>query len=178
MKQTVDLADTYGISMQEARRIKQMEPTDQVMEIKKLEVLKNKAPEVYDEFSKSTNRMQELLNFRSGQETFETFDLETYNYLNSQQIGRLLNQLKNPYKISDKERTAVTSGFTRENLEGTGLKNLNEINFRTDKKQLETYLDDLYNKKQVEEAQIELSDLQDSGREPNANGGLNYLMGF
>jgi len=42
MKQTVDLADTYGISMQEARRIKQMEPTDQVMEIKKLEVLKNK----------------------------------------------------------------------------------------------------------------------------------------
>jgi hypothetical protein len=42
MKQTVDLSDTYGISMQEARRIKQMEPTDQVMEIKKLEVLKNK----------------------------------------------------------------------------------------------------------------------------------------
>jgi hypothetical protein len=42
MKQTVDLADTYGISMQEARRIKQMEPTDQVMEIKKLEVLKSR----------------------------------------------------------------------------------------------------------------------------------------
>jgi hypothetical protein len=178
MKQTQDLANTYGIDMKEAMRIKQMEPEDQVMEIKKLEVLKNKAPEVYDEFSKSTNRMQELLNFRSGQETFETFDLETYNYLNSQQIGRLLNQLKNPYKISDKERTAVTSGFTRENLEGTGLKNLDEINFRTDKKQLETYLDDLYNKKQVEEAETELFNLKDSGREPNANGGLNYLMGF
>jgi len=147
-----------------------------------LEEFKKTTPEVYDEFSKSTNRMQELLNFRSGQETFETFDLETYKYLNSQEIGRLLNQLKNPYKISDKERTAVTSGFTRENLEGTGLKNLDEINFRTDKKQLETYLDDLYNKKQVEEAQIELSNLQDSGREPNAKGGpaggLNYLMGF
>jgi hypothetical protein len=143
-----------------------------------LEEFKQTNPEVYDEFSKSTNRMQELLNFRSGQETFETFDLETYNYLNSQQIGRLLNQLKNPYKISDKERNLVRTGFTRENLEGTGLKNLDEINFKADKKQLETYLDDLYNKKQIEEAQIELSDLQDSGREPNANGGLNYLMGF
>jgi hypothetical protein len=42
MKQTVDLADTYGISMEEARRIKQMEPTDQVMEIKKLQVLKSR----------------------------------------------------------------------------------------------------------------------------------------
>jgi hypothetical protein len=143
-----------------------------------LEEFKQTNPEVYDEFSKSTNRMQELLNFRSGQETFETFDLETYNYLNSQQIGRLLNQLKNPYKILDKERNLVRTGFTRENLEGTGLKNLDEINFKADKKQLETYLDDLYNKKQIEEAQIELSDLQDSGREPNANGGLNYLMGF
>jgi len=42
MKQTIDLADTYGISMQEARRIKQLEPEDQVMEIKKLEVLKKR----------------------------------------------------------------------------------------------------------------------------------------
>ena len=42
MKQTKDLADTYGISMEEAMRIKQMEPQDQVMEIKKLEVLKKR----------------------------------------------------------------------------------------------------------------------------------------
>ena len=42
MRQTQELADTYGISMQEASRIKQMEPTDQVMEIKKLEVLKKR----------------------------------------------------------------------------------------------------------------------------------------
>jgi hypothetical protein len=42
MKQTIDLVDTYGISMKEATRIKQMEPTDQVMEIKKLEVLKSR----------------------------------------------------------------------------------------------------------------------------------------
>ena len=141
-----------------------------------LKEFKKTSPEVYGEFSKSTNRMQELLNFRSGQETFETFDLETYNYLNSQEIGRLLNQLKNPYKISDKERDLVKTGFTRDNMEGTGLKNFDEINFRTDKKQLETYLDDLYNKKQIEEAQIELSDLQDSGREPNANGGIAGLL--
>jgi hypothetical protein len=147
-----------------------------------LEEFKQTNPEAYDEFSKSTNRMQELLNFKSGQETFETFDLEKYNYLNSQEIGRLLNQLKNPYKISDKERDVVRTGFTRENFEGTGLKNLDEINFRADKKQLEIYLDDLYNKKQIEETQIELNDLQDSGRKPNAKGGpaggLDYLMGF
>jgi hypothetical protein len=42
MKQTQELANTYGISMEEAMRIKQMEPTDQVMEIKKLEVLKSR----------------------------------------------------------------------------------------------------------------------------------------
>ena len=42
MKQTEDLINTYGISMEEARRIKQMEPIDQVMEIKKLQVLKTR----------------------------------------------------------------------------------------------------------------------------------------
>jgi hypothetical protein len=42
MQQTQELANTYGISMEEATRIKQMEPTDQVMEIKKLEVLKKR----------------------------------------------------------------------------------------------------------------------------------------
>ena len=42
MKQTEDLINTYGISMEEARRIKQMVPTDQVMEIKKLQVLKSR----------------------------------------------------------------------------------------------------------------------------------------
>jgi hypothetical protein len=42
MKQTQELSNTYGISMEEAMRIKQMEPTDQVMEIKKLEILKSR----------------------------------------------------------------------------------------------------------------------------------------
>jgi hypothetical protein len=42
MQQTQDLSNTYGISMEEATRIKQMEPTDQVMEIKKLEILKKR----------------------------------------------------------------------------------------------------------------------------------------
>ena len=42
MQQTQELADTYGLSMEEATRIKQMEPEDQVMEIKKLQVLKNR----------------------------------------------------------------------------------------------------------------------------------------
>jgi hypothetical protein len=42
MKQTQELSNTYGISMEEAMRIKQMEPTDQVMEIKKLQILKSR----------------------------------------------------------------------------------------------------------------------------------------
>jgi cell fate (sporulation/competence/biofilm development) regulator YlbF (YheA/YmcA/DUF963 family) len=42
MKQTQELANTYGISMEDATRIKQMEPEDQVMEIKKLQVLKSR----------------------------------------------------------------------------------------------------------------------------------------
>ena len=42
MKQTQELANTYGLSMEEARRIKQMEPEDQVMEIKKLQILKSR----------------------------------------------------------------------------------------------------------------------------------------
>jgi len=42
MQQTQELSNTYGISMKEARRIKQMEPEDQVMEIKKLQVLKKR----------------------------------------------------------------------------------------------------------------------------------------
>jgi hypothetical protein len=42
MRQTQELANTYGISMEEATKIKQMEPTDQVMEIKKLEILKSR----------------------------------------------------------------------------------------------------------------------------------------
>ena len=42
MKQTQELANTYGISMEEATRIKQMEPTDQVMEIKKLQISKSR----------------------------------------------------------------------------------------------------------------------------------------
>ncbi len=136
-----------------------------------LQEFKKTSPKTYGEFSKKTSRMEELLNFRSGQETFETFDLETYNYLNSKEIGKLLNQLKNPYKILDEEKNLVRTGFTRENFEGTGLKNFEDINFKVDKNQLETYLDDLYNKKQIDEAQTELGDLKDMGREPNAFGG-------
>jgi hypothetical protein len=47
MRQTQELADTYGISMQEASKIKQMEPEDQVMEIKKLQVLKSRNQKIH-----------------------------------------------------------------------------------------------------------------------------------
>ena len=42
MQQTRELAETYGLSMEEAIRIKQMDPTDQVMEIKKLQIMKDR----------------------------------------------------------------------------------------------------------------------------------------
>jgi hypothetical protein len=42
MRQTQELANTYGISMEEATKIKQMEPSDQVMEIKKLQIAKER----------------------------------------------------------------------------------------------------------------------------------------
>ncbi len=135
-------------------------------------------PEGFKKVQKTVDRLNELSNLRSNQEIFETYDLETYNYLTSGQISQLLNQLKKPYKILDEEKDLVKMGFTNENFEGTGLKNFEDINFRADKKQLKTYLEDLYNKKQLEEAQTELFNLKDTGREPNANGGLNYLMGF
>jgi len=137
-----------------------------------MEEFKRVDPEGYANFLKATNRLEELSALRSGQEIFETYDLETYNYLTSEKILQLLNQLKNPYKILDNERDKIKMGFTNTNFEGVGLKNLNEINFRTDKKQLEAYLENLYNKKQIEEAQTELFNLQDSGRELNAYGGI------
>jgi len=133
-------------------------------------------PEGFANVSKYVDRLNELSNFRTGQEIFENYNLETYHYLTSEQISQLLNQLKNPYKVLDKERDLVKMGFTSTNFEGVGIKNLDEINFKVDKKQLETYLEDLYNKKQVGEAQTELFNLQDSGREPNANGGIAGLL--
>jgi len=135
-------------------------------------------PEGFAKVSKYVDRLNELGKFRSGQEIFENYNLETYHYLTSEQISQLLNQLKNPYKVLDKERDLVKMGFTSTNFEGVGIKNLDEINFKVDKKQLETYLEDLYNKKQVEEAQNELFNLQYSGREPNAVGGrVGYAEG-
>jgi hypothetical protein len=133
-------------------------------------------PEGFKKVQKTVDRLNELSNLRSNQEIFETYDLETYNYLTSGQISQLLNQLKKPYKILDEEKDLVKMGFTNENFEGTGLKNFEDINFRADKKQLKTYLEDLYNKKQVEEAQTELFNLKDTGREPNAKGGIAGLL--
>jgi len=129
-------------------------------------------PEGFAKVSKYVDRLNELSALRSGQEIFENYNLETYHYLTSGKILQLLNQLKNPYKVLDEEKDLVKMGFTNTNFEGVGLKNFDEINFKVDKKQLETYLEDLYNKKQVGEAQTELFNLQDSGREPNANGGF------
>ena len=131
MKQTVDLADTYGISMQEARRIKQMEPTDQVMEIKKLEVLKNKTQKgmsLEDEMNMVLNQYDKSMFIKNDQGMVDVTNPE-----NVQKMAILLK--KDHPEIYKK----LEEGMTQTNV---------------------------------------LEDFDITGRKPNANGGLNYLMGI
>ena len=131
MKQTVDLADTYGISMQEARRIKQMEPTDQVMEIKKLEVLKNKTQKgmsLEDEMNMVLNQYDKSMFIKNDQGMVDVTNPE-----NVQKMAILLK--KDHPEIYKK----LEEGLTQTNV---------------------------------------LDDFDVTGRKPNANGGLNYLMGI
>jgi hypothetical protein len=131
MKQTVDLADTYGISMQEARRIKQMEPTDQVMEIKKLEVLKNKTQKgmsLEDEMNMVLNQYDKSMFIKNDQGMVDVTNPE-----NVQKMAILLK--KDHPEIYKK----LEEGMTQTNV---------------------------------------LDDFDVTGRKPNANGGLNYLMGI
>jgi hypothetical protein len=131
MKQTVDLADTYGISMQEARRIKQMEPTDQVMEIKKLEVLKNKTQKgmsLEDEMNMVLNQYDKSMFVKNEQGMVDVTNPE-----NVQKMAILLK------KDHPEIYKRLEEGMTQTNI---------------------------------------LDDFDITGRKPNANGGLNYLMGL
>ena len=130
MKQTQDLINTYGISMEEARRIKQMEPTDQVMEIKKLEVLKNK--------------------------TQKGMSLED-------EMNMVLNQYDKSMFVKNEQGM----------VDVTNPENVQKMAILLKKDHPEIY-------KRLEEGTQTnvLEEFDVTGRKPNANGGLNYLMGL
>ena len=72
----------------------------------------------------------------------------------------------------EEERNIVTNGA------GKGLKNHEDVQFKVDKETLQNHLEDLLKEKQLQEAETELGQLGEADRKPNANGGLNYLLGF
>jgi hypothetical protein len=128
-------------------------------------------PEGYREFSKKVDRINELSTMRRNQNRFEQYNLEDYKKLGSERINELLNDIKNPSPFLEEERNISTFG-------GKGLKNHEDVNFKIDKEKLQSHLEDLLKQKQIEEAQAELGQLKETNRKPNAEGGLNYLMGF
>ena len=136
------------------------------------EFAKIRDPEGYAEFSKKVDRINELRTMKRNQKRFEGYNLEDYKNLNSTRINELLNDIKNPPSFLEEERNTVT------NWAGEGLKNHEDVKFRVDKEKLQTHLEDLLKQKQIEEAQAELGQLKETNRKPNAEGGLNYLMGF
>jgi hypothetical protein len=128
-------------------------------------------PEGYREFSKKVDRINQLSTMRRNQNRFEQYNLEDYKKLGSERINELLNDIKNPSPFLEEERNISTFG-------GKGLKNHEDVNFKIDKEKLQSHLEDLLKQKQIEEAQAELGQLKETNRKPNAEGGLNYLMGF
>jgi hypothetical protein len=128
-------------------------------------------PEGYAEFSKRVDRINELSTMRRNQNRFEQYSLEDYKKLGSERISELLKDIKNPSPFLEEERNVSTFG-------GKGLKNHEDVKFKVDKETLQKHLEDLLQQKQIEEAQVELGQLKETNRKPNASGGLNYLMGL
>lgn len=136
------------------------------------EFAKASDPEGYAQFSKKVDRINELSTMRRNQNRFEQYGLEDYEKLGSERISELLKDIKKPGSFLEEERNISTNGA------GKGLKNHEDVQFKVDKKTLQNHLEDLLKQKQVEEAQVELGQLKETNRKPNADGGLNYLMGF
>jgi hypothetical protein len=136
------------------------------------EFAKASDPEGYAAFSKKVDRINELSTMKKNQKRFEQYDLEDYKKLDSTRISELLNDVKKPGSFLEEERNIVT------NAAGEGLKNYEDIKFKVDKKELQNHLEDLLQKKQIEEAQTELRQLKETDRKPNKDGGLNHLLGF
>jgi hypothetical protein len=165
MKQTVDLADTYGISMQEARKIKQMEPEDQVMEIKKLQVLKSRTEKkakykqgdaITEENFGDTPFAPDLSGLEEARRMTKGMSLED-------EMNKVLNQYDKSMFVKNEQGM----------VDVTNPENVQKMALLLKKDHPELY-------KKLEEGMPinTLEDFDVTGRKPNAKGGLNYLTGF
>ena len=165
MKQTKNLADTYGISMQEAMRIKQMEPTDQVMEIKKLQVLKSKTQKetkykqgdaITEENFGDTPFAPDLSGLEEARRMTKGMSLED-------EMNKVLNQYDKSMFVKNEQGM----------VDVTNPENVQKMALLLKRDHPEIY-------KKLEEGMPinTLEDFDVTGRKPNAKGGLNYLTGF
>jgi hypothetical protein len=167
MRQTQELADTYGISMQEASRIKQMEPEDQVMEIKKLQVLKNRTqkykpgdPITEENFGDTpfAPSQETLDNLKKAREMTKGMNLE-------EEMNMVLNQYDKSMFVKNEQ--GIVDVTNPENVQKMALL------LKRDHPELYRRLEmEIGNQNNI------LEDFDITGRKPNASGGLNYLMGF
>jgi hypothetical protein len=163
MKQTQELAKTYGLSMEEATRIKQMEPEDQVMEIKKLQVLKGKK---YKQGDPITEENFGSTPFAPSQETLDNLK-KAREITKGMSLEEEMNMDLNQYDKSMfiKNEQGIVDVTNPENIQKMGLL-------------LKKDHPELYKRLEMQTEPNILENFDITGRKPNANGGLNYLMGF
>jgi hypothetical protein len=165
MKQTMDLVDTYGISMQEARRIKQLEPEDQVMEIKKLQVLKNRTqkykpgdPITEENFGDTpfAPSQETLDNLKKAREMTKGMNLE-------EEMNMVLNQYDKSMFIKNEQ--GIVDVTNPENVQKMALL-------------LKRDHPELYKRLEMEIGNQDniLEDFDVTGRKPNADGGIAGLL--
>jgi hypothetical protein len=165
MKQTQELSNTYGISMEEAMRIKQMEPEDQVMEIKKLQVLKGKKYKQGDPITEENfgntpfaPSQETLDNLKKAREMTKGMNLE-------EEMNMVLNQYDKSMFVKNEQ--GIVDVTNPENVQKMALL------LKRDHPELYRRLEmEIGNQNNI------LEDFDITGRKPNASGGLNYLMGF
>jgi len=165
MRQTQELAKTYGLSMEEATRIKQMEPEDQVMEIKKLQVLKGKKYKQGDPITEENfgntpfaPSQETLDNLKKAREMTKGMNLE-------EEMNMVLNQYDKSMFVKNEQ--GIVDVTNPENVQKMALL------LKRDHPELYRRLEmEIGNQNNI------LEDFNITGRKPNASGGLNYLMGF
>ena len=165
MRQTQELAKTYGLSMEEATRIKQMEPEDQVMEIKKLQVLKGKKYKQGDPITEENfgntpfaPSQETLDNLKKAREMTKGMNLE-------EEMNMVLNQYDKSMFVKNEQ--GIVDVTNPENVQKMALL------LKRDHPELYRRLEmEIGNQNNI------LEDFDITGRKPNASGGLNYLMGF
>jgi hypothetical protein len=151
--------------MEEATRIKQMEPEDQVMEIKKLQVLKGKKYKQGDAITEENfgntpfaPSQETLDNLKKAREMTKGMSLE-------EEMNMVLNQYDKSMFIKNEQ--GIVDVTNPENVQKMALL-------------LKKDHPELYRRLEMEIGSQNniLEDFDVTGRKPNASGGLNYLMGF